>query len=236
MSGRLSVKSVLRAVSDVTGVSVRDILSPHRQQSLVRARHIAMWMARRHCSHLSYPEIARRFAGRDHTSILHGVNKIEAEIADVGMDREMEEIDLVLVSTRRAMEGLSIDDDELDPLEIAGRAMTDHGVSRITFAEIRCLAAFVIEREADPEPDNNQPTAVLAVPVLPGADALIGAARRVVRAQRDLQIARYGRGEAAATTILTAAIKELQEAYLDLAAPAVFNPASNAPRKETLHG
>jgi hypothetical protein len=134
------------------------------------------------------------------------------------------------------MEGLSIDDDELDPLEIAGRAMTDHGVSRITFAEIRCLAAFVIEREADPEPDNNQPTAVLAVPVLPGADALIGAARRVVRAQRDLQIARYGRGEAAATTILTAAIKELQEAYLDLAAPAVFNPASNAPRKETLHG
>lgn len=236
MSARLSVKVVLRAVSDVTGTSVRDILSPHRQQAIVRARHIAMWMVRRHCPHLSYPAIGRRFAGRDHSSIIHGVNKIESEFADAGMDREMEEIDLVLAATRRAMDGLSIDDDDLDPLEIAGRAMTDHGVSRITYAEIRCLAAYVIDREADQEPDDDQPEAVLAVPALPGADALIGAARRVVRAQRDLQIARYGRGEAIATTNLSAAIKDLHEAYLDLAAPAVFNPVSNAPRKEANHG
>lgn len=233
MSGRLSVKAVLNAVADVTGVSVPEMLGQTRTRRITHARHVAIWMAARHCPHASRTEIGRRVGGRDHTTIINAIGKIEAAVADTGMDREMQDIELVLVSVRKALEGLSIDDDDIDPLEIAGRAMTDHGLSRLTYAEIRCLAAYVIQREEAP---SEEPVAEVAVPMLPGGDALIGAARRVVRAHTAFQAARHGRGELTSIEILAGTVKELHEAYLDLAAPAVFKPASNAPRKEASNG
>lgn len=232
MSGRLSIKVVLNAVASVTGISEAEMLGQVRTRKIARARHIAVWMATRHCPHLSCAEIGRRMGGRDHTTILHATNRIEAEVAEAGMDRQLREIELVLMSIGKALDGLSIDDDDLDPLEIAGQAMTDHGLSRLTYAEIRCLAAYVIQTEDTAE---RVPVVEVAVPMLPGGDALIGAARRVVRAHRDHQVARFGRGEATTMGILSAAVKELHEAYLDLATSAAFNPVSNAPRKEANH-
>lgn len=235
MTGRISIKAVLAAVAEVTGVSEGEMLGYARTRRISRIRHVAIWMATRHCPHLSCAEIGRRVGGRDHTTILNAVNRIESEVAAAGMDRELRDIELVLASIRKALDGLSIDDDDLDPLEIAGRAMTDHGVSRITHEEIRCLAAYVIQTDGAPSPDDDPAEAVIAVPALPGGDALVGAARRVVKAYRDYQQARFGRGEATTSTILSAAVNDLNEAYLDLAAPAAFNPASNAPRKEANH-
>jgi hypothetical protein len=235
MTGRIAIKTVLAVVAKVTGVSEAEMLGYVRNRRVSRIRHAAIWMARRHCPHLTCAEIGRRVGGRDHTTILNSVNRIESEVAEVGMDSELMQIELVLESTRKALAGLSIDDDDLDPLEVAGRAMTDHGVSRLTFEEIRCLAAYVIQTDGAPSPDDDPATAVIAVPALPGGDALVGAARHVVKAYRDYQQARYGRGEATTSTILSAAINDLHEAYLDLAAPAAFNPASNAPRKEANH-
>jgi phage host-nuclease inhibitor protein Gam len=228
MSGRLSVKAVLHAVACVTGISVPDMLGRAQTRRITHARHVAIWMAARHCPHISRSEIGRRVGGRDHTTILAAIGKIEAAVADAGMDREMQEIELVLASVCKALAGLSIDDDDIDPLEIAGRAMTDHGLSRLTYAEIRCLAAYAIQQEESPsEQPHEQPAAEVAVPMLPGGDALIGAARRVVRAHTALQAARHGRGELTSMEILAGAVKDLHEAYLDLAAPVVFKPVSN---------
>jgi hypothetical protein len=57
------------------GASLVALLSQSRTAKIMRPRQIAMHLAKRLTSH-SYPEIGRRFGGRDHTTILHGARKI----------------------------------------------------------------------------------------------------------------------------------------------------------------
>jgi len=61
------------------GIWQIDLLSSRRTGSLVYARHVAMYLAKTLTLH-SYPEIGRRFGGRDHTTILHAFRKIERSI------------------------------------------------------------------------------------------------------------------------------------------------------------
>lgn len=242
MTGHLSVRAVVEAVSAITGVPAADIIGPRRTRTQARARQIAIWCAKHYCPHLSYPQIGRRMGGRDHTTILHSVRRIEAEIEAVGKDAELQAVEQVLMAARSAIERLGITDPDPDPKDIAMRAMDDHAVARLSFAEIRVLAQFalhVIEAgqlvadppEREPEPPQES---------LPHSNALLVAARRVVMAHRDLQSARYGRGEVSALNVLAGAVSDLQAAYLDLgysiATPDAFKPSSNAPRKEAQHG
>lgn len=67
-------------VSGVTGVSLYDIYSQRRSFRIVKARQIVMWLCRRFSSK-SLPDIGRRLEGRDHTTVLHGANKVERLIA-----------------------------------------------------------------------------------------------------------------------------------------------------------
>jgi chromosomal replication initiator protein len=57
------------------GFTIDDITSKHRQRPLVTARQIAMYVMRE-LTDLSYPNIAREFGGRDHTTVIHAVEKI----------------------------------------------------------------------------------------------------------------------------------------------------------------
>jgi chromosomal replication initiator protein len=57
------------------GFTIEDITSKHRQRPLVTARQIAMYVMRE-LTDLSYPNIAREFGGRDHTTVIHAVEKI----------------------------------------------------------------------------------------------------------------------------------------------------------------
>jgi chromosomal replication initiator protein len=59
------------------GFTVEDLKSKHRQRPLVTARQIAMYVMRE-LTELSYPNIAREFGGRDHTTVIHAVEKIGA--------------------------------------------------------------------------------------------------------------------------------------------------------------
>jgi chromosomal replication initiator protein len=59
------------------GFSVDELKSKHRQRPLVTARQIAMYVMRE-LTELSYPNIAREFGGRDHTTVIHAVEKIGA--------------------------------------------------------------------------------------------------------------------------------------------------------------
>ena len=59
------------------GVDFKDLISGRRSKDIVRPRQVAMYLAKT-LTLRSLPEIGRRFGGRDHTTVLHAVRKIEA--------------------------------------------------------------------------------------------------------------------------------------------------------------
>ncbi len=72
------IDTILRIVCSATGVSKRKLLAANRSQKIVNARHVAMWLLRRH-TFLSLPAIGR-ILHRDHSSALNGVRRVEAEL------------------------------------------------------------------------------------------------------------------------------------------------------------
>jgi chromosomal replication initiation ATPase DnaA len=74
------IREIQHIVAEHYNVSHADILSPRHFESVVRPRHIAMYLSRA-LTGRSMLEIGRMFGGRDHTTVLHAVRKIEAMIA-----------------------------------------------------------------------------------------------------------------------------------------------------------
>ena len=64
-----TVRAILDAVSDVSGVSHRELMSPRRAPSVARPRMLAMWLARERTGQ-SLPQIGRAVGDRDHTTVL----------------------------------------------------------------------------------------------------------------------------------------------------------------------
>jgi chromosomal replication initiator protein len=58
-----------------------DLISERRNRAIARPRQGAMWLAKQLTTR-SLPDIGRRFGGRDHTTVLHAVRRIEALRAD----------------------------------------------------------------------------------------------------------------------------------------------------------
>jgi len=69
--------TILDATSKLFGFSVEDIRGKSRQRPLVAARQTSMYVFRQ-LTEMSYPAIAREFGGRDHTTVIHAVDKVEA--------------------------------------------------------------------------------------------------------------------------------------------------------------
>ncbi len=80
---RVRIEDILRIVSRHYKVPRNDLLSSRRSRDVVRPRQIAMYLAKALTSR-SLPEIGRRFGGRDHTTVLHSVRKVEQMIKDDG--------------------------------------------------------------------------------------------------------------------------------------------------------
>ncbi|WP_233245668.1 chromosomal replication initiator protein DnaA [Marinicauda salina] len=72
---RLTVDDIQRAVAAYFSLTTDDLLSKRRTQSVVRPRHIAMYLAKTLTTR-SLPDIGKRFGGRDHSTVIHAVNKI----------------------------------------------------------------------------------------------------------------------------------------------------------------
>lgn len=70
------VEHVIQATAEYFTISKNDLLSARRTADIARPRQIAMYLAKK-LSLKSLPEIGRRLGGRDHTTILHGVRRIE---------------------------------------------------------------------------------------------------------------------------------------------------------------
>jgi len=74
-------EQLLVAIADHLGFSVEDICGKSRQRPLVSARQTAMYVFRE-LTDLSYPAIARLFGGRDHTTVIHAVDKTKRMMSE----------------------------------------------------------------------------------------------------------------------------------------------------------
>ncbi len=73
---KITVEEIQRKVSDYYNIRLSDIIGPKRLRSYARPRQVAMYLCKQLTSR-SLPEIGRRFGGRDHTTVMHGVKRIE---------------------------------------------------------------------------------------------------------------------------------------------------------------
>ncbi|MGI9623434.1 MAG: chromosomal replication initiator protein DnaA [Acidimicrobiales bacterium] len=72
---------IIDTTADMFGFTREEIIGQRRHRPLVTARQIAMYVFRE-LTDLSYPAIAREFGGRDHTTVIHAVDKIGALMSD----------------------------------------------------------------------------------------------------------------------------------------------------------
>lgn len=87
---RVKIEDIQRIVARHYNVSRADVLSSRRTQTVVRPRQVAMYLAKT-MTLRSLPEIGRRFGGRDHTTVLHAVRKIDGLLAkDTALAEEIE--------------------------------------------------------------------------------------------------------------------------------------------------
>jgi chromosomal replication initiator protein len=87
---RITIDDIQKATSEFYGMKQADLISERRNRSIARPRQAAMWLAKQLTTR-SLPDIGRRFGGRDHTTVLHAVRRIEALRAeDAGLARDLE--------------------------------------------------------------------------------------------------------------------------------------------------
>lgn len=94
---KVTVEEIQRKVSEHYNIRLSDLIGPKRVRTIARPRQVAMYLAKKLTSR-SLPEIGRRFGGRDHTTVMHGVKRIDELKA---VDNQIAE-DLELL--RRALE------------------------------------------------------------------------------------------------------------------------------------
>ena len=80
---QMSYESILEAISNFYSIPVKDIVGKSRIKEIANARHIAMYFAYHHMK-ATLKDIASYFGGRDHTSVLHAVKKIQQVMKDNG--------------------------------------------------------------------------------------------------------------------------------------------------------
>jgi chromosomal replication initiator protein len=73
---KITVEEIQRKVSEHYNIRLSDMIGPKRMRSYARPRQVAMYLSKLLTSR-SLPEIGRRFGGRDHTTVMHGVKRIE---------------------------------------------------------------------------------------------------------------------------------------------------------------
>ena len=73
---RLTIDEIQKKVAEYYNIRVSDMHSPRRSRAIARPRQVAMYLVKQ-LTPRSFPEIGRKFGGRDHTTVLHAVKKVE---------------------------------------------------------------------------------------------------------------------------------------------------------------
>lgn len=86
---RITVKEIQRQVADHYAIRVNDMLSSRRTRNLVRPRQVAMFLSKQLTTR-SLPEIAREFHGKDHTTVMYAVRRVEElRLTDSDLDNDL---------------------------------------------------------------------------------------------------------------------------------------------------
>jgi len=87
---KITIDDIQRKVADYYNLRLSDLLSARRSRTIARPRQIAMYLSKILTTR-SLPEIGRKFGGRDHTTVIHAVKKVEdLRVNDVAIDEEVE--------------------------------------------------------------------------------------------------------------------------------------------------
>ncbi len=91
----LSIKEVIKIVSDYYKVQENDIYKKTRKKEIVKPRQVIMFLLREDFN-ISYPTIGQKLGGRDHTTIIHSYEKIKVDLKnDSSLLQEIEQIRLM---------------------------------------------------------------------------------------------------------------------------------------------
>ncbi|MEX1234559.1 MAG: chromosomal replication initiator protein DnaA [Roseovarius sp.] len=87
---QVTIEEIQRQVSDHYNIRLSDLIGPKRVRVFARPRQVAMYLSK-HMTSRSLPEIGRRFGGRDHTTVMHGVRRIdELRVADAQIAEDLD--------------------------------------------------------------------------------------------------------------------------------------------------
>ncbi len=87
---RVTIEEIQKKVAEHFNIRVADMHSARRARAVARPRQVAMYLSKQLTAR-SLPEIGRRFGGRDHTTVMHAVRKVEELIAlDSGFAEDVE--------------------------------------------------------------------------------------------------------------------------------------------------
>jgi chromosomal replication initiator protein len=95
---RVTIEEIQKRVAEHFNIRIADMHSARRARSVARPRQVAMYLAKQLTAR-SLPEIGRKFGGRDHTTVMHAVKKVD-ELRDLDASFS-EDVDLL----RRMLEG-----------------------------------------------------------------------------------------------------------------------------------
>ena len=95
---RITIDEIQRKVAEHYNLRMADMHSARRARNVARPRQVAMYLAKQLTAR-SLPEIGRKFGGRDHTTVMHAVRKVEELMED---DAQIaQDVDVI----RRALTG-----------------------------------------------------------------------------------------------------------------------------------
>ena len=87
---KVTIEEIIRKVAEHYNLRMADLISARRARVVARPRQIAMFLSKSLTSK-SLPEIGRKFGGRDHTTVIHAIKKIEElKLVDVQIADEVE--------------------------------------------------------------------------------------------------------------------------------------------------
>ncbi len=98
---KITIDDIQRCVTKYFSLTMADMLSPRRAREVARPRQIAMYLCKQLTTR-SLPEIGRKFGGRDHTTVIHAVRRIEAlRAADRVIEGDLETLKRKLGATQQ---------------------------------------------------------------------------------------------------------------------------------------
>ena len=87
---RVTIDEIQKRVAEHFNIRLGEMTSARRARAVARPRQVAMYLAKQLTTR-SLPEIGRKFGGRDHTTVMHAVRKIEElKLSDRALAEDVE--------------------------------------------------------------------------------------------------------------------------------------------------